>query len=177
MSPFRMALILAATASTLVAQGRLRAEPPRQEFSRREPGERPNRPFRERIVAQLYEIRTQKLQQSLGLTPERAGAIANRWARFDEESFSRRQQMGQLRQQMNATLTGPGSEEDKNRKLQPVVEQLTGLRQQQQESRKRFEEDIQGRLTPAQQGRFMLLVDEFQKSLQEAIRDRRRDRP
>jgi Spy/CpxP family protein refolding chaperone len=112
----------------------------------------------------------------LGLPQDKAGAIADRWALFDEDSFTRRQRMGQLRQQMNATLMGPGSEEDKNRKLQPVVEQLAGLRQQQQESRKRFEEDIQDRLTPAQQGRFILLVDEFQRSLQEAIRERRRDK-
>jgi hypothetical protein len=77
---------------------------------------------------------------------------------------------------MNATLMGPGSEDEKNKKLQPIVEQLTALRQQQQDARKRFEDDIRGSLTPAQQGRFILLVDEFQKSLQEAIQEQRKDR-
>ncbi len=77
---------------------------------------------------------------------------------------------------MNGILVGPGSEEDKNKKVQPVVEQLAGLRQQQQESRKQFEENIQGSLTPAQQGRFILLVDEFQKSIQEAIQEQRKDK-
>lgn len=133
-------------------------------------------PRRERIVRELHEIRTRKLQQSLGLSEEKAKAIADRWSQFDEDSFGRRQQMGQLRQQMNATLMGPGSEEDKNKKLQPIVEQLAGLRQQQQDARKRFEDDIRGNLTPAQQGRFILLVDEFQKSLQEAIQDLRKDK-
>ena len=168
---FRTALLLILATLTLGAQGRLRAERPRRDAS-----ERAATPRRDRIVAKLHEIRSKKLQQALGLTEEKANAIADRWSLFDEESSTRRQQMVQLRQQMNTTLVGPGSEEDKNRKLQPIVEQLTGLRQQQEGSRKRFEEDIQGSLTPAQQGRFILLVDEFQKSLQEAIQEQRKDK-
>jgi hypothetical protein len=125
-------------------------------------------------VAKLHEIRARKLQESLGLTEEKAKSIADRWSQFDEDSFSRRQQMGKLRQQMNETLMGPGSEEDKNTKLKPVVDQLAGLRHQQEGTRKGFEEDIRGSLTPAQQGRFILLVDEFQKSLQEAIQEQRK---
>ena len=171
MSSLRTALILTLTALTLGAQGRLRPERPHRDLS-----ERPATPRRDRIVARLHEIRSKKLQQALGLTEEKANAIADRWSLFDEDSFSRRQQLGQLRQQMNATLVGPGSEEDKNKKLQPVVDQLTGLRQQQEATRKRFEEDIRGSLTPAQQGRFILLVDEFQKSLQEAIQEQRKDK-
>jgi hypothetical protein len=166
----RTALILLLTALSLGAQGRFRAERPRQ-F-----GERPATLRRDRIVAQLHEIRARRLQQSLGLSEEKANAIADRWSRFDEDSFSRRQQLVQLRQRMNATLMGPGSEDEKNKKLQPIVEQLTGLRQQQQDARKRFEDDIRESLTPAQQGRFILLVDEFQKSLQEAIQEQRKDR-
>jgi hypothetical protein len=169
--PLRTVLILTVTALSLGAQGRLRLERPR-----REGAERPAGPLRNRIMERLHEIRARKLQDTLGLTGEKANAIADRWSLFDEESFSRRQQMIQLRQQMNATLMGPGSEEDKNRKLQPVVDQLAGLRQQQEASRKRFEEDIRGSLTPAQQGRFILLMDEFQKSLQEAIQERRKDK-
>ena len=168
---FPTTLILTLTALTLGAQGRFRPE-----RTRRDPPEHRFTPRRDRIVRELHEIRTQKLQQSLGLTEEKAKSIADRWSQFDENSFSRRQQLGQLRQQMNATLMEPGSEDDKNKKLQPVVEQLAGLRQQQQDARKRFEEDIRGNLTPAQQGRFILLVDEFQKSLQEAIQERRKDK-
>jgi hypothetical protein len=167
----RTALLLTMTALALGAQGH-----PRLERPRRDAAERPNLLRRERIAARLHEIRSTKLQQSLGLSDEKTKAIADRWAKFDEDSFSRRQQMVQLRQQVNASLTGPGSEEEKNKRLQPVVEQLAGLRQQQQEARKRFEEEIRGSLTPAQQGRFILLVDEFQKSLQEAIQDQRKDR-
>ena len=167
----RTVLILTLTALTLGAQGRLRPDRPH-----RDPPERRAAPRRERIATMLHELRSKKLQRSLGLTEEKANGIADRWAQFDEDSFSRRVQMGQLRHQMNATLMGPGSEEDKNLKLKPVVEELGGLRQQQEASRKRFEEDIRGSLTPAQQGRFILLVDEFQKSIQDAIQEQRKEK-
>lgn len=169
--PSRVLLLLALTALTLGAQGRVRPERPFRDFSERRAG-----PRRERIVAALHELRSRKLQRSLGLSEEKANTIADRWALFDQESSSRRQLMGQLRQQMNTTLTGPGSEDEKNRKLQPVMDELAALRQQQEASRKRFEEDIRGSLTPAQQGRFILLVDEFQKSIQEAIQEQRKDK-
>lgn len=168
---FRTVLIVALTALTLAAQGRARPE-----RSFRGPSERRVGPNRERIVAQLHEFRSKRLQQSLGLTEEKANAIANRWSQFDEISMTRRREMAQLRQQMNGALMGPGTEEEKNKKIEPIVGQLAGLRQQQQYARKHFEEEVQATLTPAQQGRFILLMDEFQKSLQEAIQEQRRDK-
>lgn len=170
---FRTALVLSLAVLSLgAAQGRLLPVRPRREFT-----ERPAMARRDRIVAQLHEIRVRKLQQGLGLPDEKARSIADRWSQFDVESFARRRQMNQLRQQMNATLMGPGSEDDKNKRIQPVVGQLTELRRQQQESRRHLEDDIRGSLTPAQQGRFIILVDEFEKSLHDAIREQRRDRP
>lgn len=168
---FRTILILTLTALALGAQGRFRPERPRRGFAEHPAGLR-----RERIVAQLHEIRTRKLQQSLGLSEDKARSIADRWSKFDEDSSARRRHIGQLRQQMNETLMGPGSEADKNKTLQPLVDQLAGLRQQQQDARRRFEEDIQGSLTPAQQGRFILLMDEMQKAIQEAIQEQRKDK-
>ena len=168
---FRTVLILTLTALSLGAQGRLRPDRPH-----REPGERRATPVRDRIMARLHEMRSRRLQDTLGLSEEKAHAIADRWALFDEDTFARRHQTGQLRQQMNATLMGPGSEGDKNRKLQPIVEQLAGLRQQQHDARQQFETDIRGSLSPAQQGRFILLVEEFQRNLQEALQERRKDR-
>ncbi len=167
----RVALILTLAALSLGAQARLRPDRPR-----REAADRPGAFRRERIATRLHEIRSRRLQDTLGLSGEKANAIADRWSQFDEDSFTRRHQMVQLRQQMNATLVGPGTEEEKNRKVQPVIDQLAVLRQQQEGARKRFEEDIRGSLTPAQQGRFILLVEEFQRSLQEAILERRQDR-
>ncbi len=167
----RAALILLLSALSLTAQGRLRPDRPR-----REAADRPGAFRRERIAARLHEIRSRKLQDTLGLSEDKAHAVADRWSQFDEDSFSRRHQMVQLRQQMNTTLMGPGTEEDKNKRVQPVLDQLAGFRLQQEAARKHFEEDIRGSLTPAQQGRFILLVDEFQRSLQEAIQERRKDR-
>ncbi len=169
---YRTVLILLLSALSLGAQGRFRAEPPRRDFA----AGRRAAPMRDRILARLHEIRSHKLQDTLGLPEGKANAIADRWSEFDEDSMARRRTMGQLRKDMNATLLGPGSEEEKSRKLQPMVDQLAGLRQQQEDSRKRFEDDIRGSLTPAQQTRFILLMDEFQKALQEAIQERRRER-
>ena len=166
----RTILILLASALTLGAQGRFRSERPRRDFAQGR-----ENPRRERIEAMLHEIRTRKLRESLGLPDEKARAIADRWSQFDGATFSRRQQMAQLRQQMNGTLMGPGTEEEKNRKVQPVVDQLADLRQQQRNARRQFEEDIEKSLTPAQQGRFILLMDEMQKNIQDAIQERRRD--
>ncbi|HJU83715.1 MAG TPA: hypothetical protein VJ600_05870 [Holophagaceae bacterium] len=174
---FQTALILSLTALSLgAAQGRPQGERPRRDPMPME-RERPFMARRDRIVTQLHEIRTRKLQQSLGLSEEKAKSIADRWSQFDMESFARRRQINQLRQQMNTTLMGPGSEDEKNKRITPLVGQLTELRQQQQDARKRLEDDIRGHLTPAQQGRFIILVDEFQKSLQDAIREQRRERP
>jgi hypothetical protein len=171
--PFRTALIVSMAALALsAAQGRPHPDRPPRTFN-----DHPGQVRRDKIVAQLHEIRTKKLQQGLGVSDEKAKAIADRWSQFDLESFSRRRQMNQLRQQMNSALMGPGSEENKNKRIQPMVGQLADLRQQQQESRRRLEDDIRGTLTPAQQGRFIILVDEFQKSLQDAIREQRRDKP
>jgi hypothetical protein len=162
-------LLLALAGLTLSAQGRFRPDRPR-----RDPPERHASPRRDRIVARLHEIRSDKLQRTLGLNEAKAHDIADRWGKFDEDSFARRQKMAELRQQMNAVLMGPGTEDEKNKKLQPVVEQLASHRQQQQEARKHFEGEILGSLTPAQQGRFILLVEEFQKTLQDAIQEQRK---
>jgi hypothetical protein len=54
---------------------------------------------------------------------------------------------------------------------------LTALQRQQQEAKRVFEEDIRTSLTPAQQGRFMLLQEEFEKALQAAIAEQRKEKP
>ena len=95
---FRTVLILTLTTLSLGAQGRLL----RPEHPRRDPSEHTATPRRDRIVARLHEIRARKLQETLGLTEEKANAIADRWSQFDEESFSRRQQMVQLVYQVDA---------------------------------------------------------------------------
>jgi hypothetical protein len=167
----RTVLILTLTPLLLPAQGRFRAERPWREG----PALR-TAPRRDRILARLHEIRSRKLQQALGLPSDKANNIADRWGQYDEEAFARRQQIQGLRQQMNGTLLGPGSEQDKNRAVQPLVEQLTHLQQQQEESRKQFQDDLRGSLTPTQQARFLMLMEDFKRSLQEAIQERRGDR-
>lgn len=170
---FRAALILTLPALLVAAQARPRMMMPQGPMHR--PALRPQL-HRERVMAQLHRIRTARIQESLGVPEDKALAIANRWEKFDRDSMDRRQEMNRLRDQVNTTLVGPGTEEEKNAKLRPMMGQLTLMRQNQQEARRKFEEDICASLTPAQQGRFILLTEEFQKHLQEAIQDQRRDR-
>jgi hypothetical protein len=165
---FRIAVILAASSLVLPAQVRPRPERPRAE-ARREIR-------RERWMAQLHQFRAKRIQASLGVSEERAKAIADRWEQHDLESMGRRQEMKGLRDQINGILVGPGSEADKNRRLQPMVERLAVLRGQEQESKQKFMEDIRNSLTPAEQARFILLAEDLQRSVKEAIVEQQKDK-
>lgn len=66
---------------------------------------------------------------------------------------------------------GPGTEEEKNAKLKPLMDQFISLRSQQDAGRKQFEEDIRAGLTPAQQARLILVMDEIQQRLRESLRE------
>lgn len=170
---FRTALILILAAAVLPAQGRLRAERPRPLLERREARREMKR---DAIMARIHQMRTNRLQQALGVPEDKARAIADRWAQFDVDSMDRRQNMRRLREQVNSTLMGPGSEDEKNTRLRPMIDQLAGEQKLQQEARQKFETEIRNSLTPAQQGRFILLVDEFQRSLQEALAEQKREK-
>lgn len=165
---FRPVLLLPLLASLgLSAQGRLRGErpfPPRREMRR------------DMVMTRLHQMRMARLQNTLGVPEDKARAIADRWGRFDEESVERRQDMRRLREQVNGILMGPGAEEDKNARLRPLIDRLAAHQKAQQEARQVFETEIRQNLTPAQQARFLMLVEEFQQSLKDALAEQRRDR-
>jgi len=169
---FRTLLILILPAALLSAQGRLRPERPRP--NPRAEARREIR--RDRVMAFVHQLRTKRIQQSLGVSEDKARSIADRWGQFDQDSHDRRQEMKRLREQVNGILVGSGSEEEKNLKLRPMVEQLATLQKQQQETKQAFEDEIRASLSPAQQGRFILLIEEFQRSLQEAITEQRKEK-
>ena len=131
--------------------------------------------WRQAIVARLHQMRVERLQQSLGISAEKAKGIADRWALFDVDNRDHRRRMRQLHEQVNGILLSPVPEEEKNARIRPLVEQFSTLRLQQQELKRKFEEDTCSSLTPAQQGRFMLVVEELQRALLEAIRQQRKD--
>jgi len=170
----RKALILLLPAALLTAQGRFRAERPRPLDRPRAEARREFR--RDRLMARIHQLRMARIQLSLGVPEDKARTLSDRWADFDQDSMGRRQEMKRLRERVNDILVGPGSEEQKNTQIHPMVEQLTALQRQQQDAKRVFEEDIRASLTPAQQGRFMLLQEEFEKSLQAAIAEQRREK-
>jgi hypothetical protein len=125
------------------------------------------------IMAMLHQMRVARLQQSLGLSEDRAKAMAERWSRWDREFMERGRQMQLLRAQFNGILIGPGSEEEKGTRLKPLVEQFLGLRQQQDDAKRRFETEILQPLGPAQQARMILLVEDIQAKIRETLRENR----
>lgn len=133
------------------------------------------------LAERLQEARMRRIQETLALPPAQAQTLADRWARFDQDFAERARRMMELRKRFNDILMGPGSEADKNAQLQPHLETFVRLRREQQELKTRFEEEIRASLPPAQQVRLILLVDEFQRRLQEGVRDilqeRRQNRP
>jgi len=126
------------------------------------------------LMAQFFELRVSRIQQSLGFPEDKARALAERWGRWDRDFIDRGRQMLQLRAQFNQVLMGPGSEDEKSARIKPLVDKFMDLRRQQEEGKKRFEADLLQTLTPAQQARMILLVEDIQAKIRETLREARR---
>ena len=118
----------------------------------------------------LARFRQEQLQQIVGLPEEQARTVVDRWSRYDREQFEKTQQIQQLRRRFNGILMGPGSEEDKSAKVKPLLDQFVDLRRQQAELKFKFEDDIRGKLNPAQQVRLIVQVEDMQRRVVEALR-------
>ena len=118
----------------------------------------------------LYRFRMNHLQQNVGLTEDQARAVVERWARYDRELFEKTRQIRQIRNRFEDILLGPGTEEEKSARVAPLLDQFVALRHEQVNLKMQFEQDIRARLSPAQQVRLILQVDELQRRLAEAIR-------
>lgn len=120
----------------------------------------------------LRQFMMQRLQDRVGLSDGQARQVADRWERYNREHFERQQQLNHLRQRFQDILLGPGDEDQKSAKVKPLLEQFLDLRRQQAESKQRFEDDIRAGLTPAQQARLVVTVDELIQQLAERLKDR-----
>lgn len=125
----------------------------------------------------LARYRLDQLQESVGLPEDQARAVVDRWSRYDREQFDKTQQIQALRRRFNDILLGPGTEDEKNAKVRPMLDQFVDLRRQQAELKFRFEDDIRGRLSPAQQVRLIIHVEEMQRRVVEAMRQGLGNRP
>jgi len=81
-------MLMLALSTVLMAQ----QEPPA--------GPQPGRAAQEgHILAQFYQLRVSRIQQSLGVSDDRARALAERWGRWDRDLMDRGRQMMLLRAQ------------------------------------------------------------------------------
>ncbi len=159
----RMALMLGLSAA-LAAQGRPQG-PHRNEAAR------PSRVQDPQFMARLFQWRVNRITRVLGLTEDRARVMAEKWGRWDREHMERGQQTAEIRKQFHQILMGPEAEDEKNVRLKPVVDQYMTLRRAQEAGRKQFEEDIRAGLSPAQQARLIIVMEEIQQRLREGLRD------
>lgn len=125
----------------------------------------------------LARFRLDQLQQAVGLPEPQARAVVDRWARYDLEQFEKTRQIRDIRHRFSDILLGPGAEEEKNAKVKPLLEQFIELRHQQTELKLKFEEDIRAKLSPAQQVRLILHVEEMQRRMVDALRQGFPNRP
>jgi hypothetical protein len=125
----------------------------------------------------LAKFRMDHLQQTVGLPEDQARVVVERWSRYDREQFEKTQAIHQLRRRFNDILLGPGSEEEKNARVRPMLDQFVDLRRQQAELKFRFEDDIRAKLSPAQQVRLILQVEEMQRRVIEALKQGIANRP
>jgi hypothetical protein len=119
----------------------------------------------------LLHLRMTRIQEILGLPEDRARAIAERWERYDRDFMDRARRLGDIRGRFNQILLGPGNEDEKNAKVRPLLDQFMDLRRQQVDLKKGFEDDIRAQLSPAQQVRLIILVDELQQRIREALKE------
>jgi len=118
----------------------------------------------------LARFRMDQLQQTVGLPEPQARLVVERWSRYDRELFDKTHQIQAIRRQFSDILLGPGTEEDKSLKVRPLLDQFVDLRRQQVELKQKFEDDIRARLSPSQQVRLILKVEEMQRRMLEALR-------
>lgn len=114
----------------------------------------------------------ERLQDRVGLNDAQARQVADRWQRFQAEHAERQQEINHLRRRFQDILLSPDSEDQKNGRIKPLLDQFRDLRRRQQEAKQRFEDDILAGLTPAQQARLVVTVEEILAQLAKAVENR-----
>lgn len=136
---------------------------------------RPAPPIAEGPLAnQLFKLRMSRIQQTLGLSEDRARVIAERWKQLDRDFVDGINRTNDLKEQMEQILKSSCDEGEKNRKIKPLIAQYVSTWTQIGESRKKFEEDSKAGLSPAQQARFILLMDQLHQELERLLKEQRR---
>jgi hypothetical protein len=137
---------------------------------------RENRPFARAedgpLARQLYSLRMNRLQDAMGLPPGQARQIADRWGAYDREFIENARRIQTLRAQFGQILVGPGGDDEKSARLKPLLEQFLDHRRRQADAKNRFEDDIRAQLSPAQQARLIMLVENLTRRIQEGLRNR-----
>lgn len=124
------------------------------------------------LAREVLRFRLRQMREVMGLPEAQATAIAERWAQHDREIIQNTRQLNRLREQFREILMGPGGDDEKSGRVKPLLDQFLELRRKQMDARTRFETDIRAGLSPAQQARLIMLVEDFTRRLQEGLANR-----
>jgi hypothetical protein len=123
------------------------------------------------LATRLFQIRMTRIQQTMGLPEYQARAMAERWRQYDCDFMNTARRSDPLKNQMEEILRGTAPEDEKNRRIKPLLDAYLPLWNQLGQSRRRFEEDLRANLSPAQQARLILLMDQLHRELEQILRD------
>lgn len=121
------------------------------------------------LIARLHRLRSDLIQQSLGLPWERAETLADLWDMYDSERMDGRASMHDLHRRINSIFSRPITEARKNAEMRSLMHEYDAIRQRELDVERDFVGDVQRLLSPLQRARFFLLEEEFQKSLKESL--------
>lgn len=120
----------------------------------------------------LRRIMTERIQDRVGLTDSQTAKVVDRWQKFQQEHMARAHELAQIRRRFQDILVGPLPEDQKSARIKPLLAEFNALRRQQQEARQRFEDDICADLSPAQQARLIVAVEEITLQIGKALENR-----
>jgi len=122
-------------------------------------------------MAHILKVRMERLQSGLNLSEDKARTIAESWNRRDIGLMERGRELNEVRRRAQDILQGTGSDTEKDPRIRPLLDRIRTLRQQQIDTRQRFEDEIRSSLTPCQQARFIFLMEDLDRHVREGMRE------
>ena len=134
----------------------------------------------ESYLKYLKEVRIEQIKLRLGVSDDRANAIAAKWSEFEAPIRRIHQESMTVWRQMLSIIQEASPEREKSRKIKPLSDQYTALRNELYAARLRLYQELplMGD-TPIQQARILFLMEEMERKERDGLKARatKRDPP
>jgi len=127
----------------------------------------------ENYLKYLKEARVEQIKIRLGVSDHRANAIAAKWAEYEAPIRRIHQESMTVWRQMQAVIQEASPEGEKSRKIKPLSDQYTALRNELYSARLRLYRELpmMGD-TPIQQARIQFLMEEMERRERDGLKAR-----